>query len=415
MMSLFKKRLVIYGIIAIGLFLLGMLIQQLLSNTENTAKSTSPSVDKQQPLYWVAPMDPTYRRDKPGKSPMGMDLVPVYADAANDNTISISPSVEQSLGVRVANVVKQTLAKQINTVGYVMEDEDHIEHIHTYTDGWIKRLLVKAAGEHVKRGQLLFKLYSPTLVNAQEEYVLALNSNNKALINAAHKKLLSLGVSEQHIQQLTKTKKATQLIKIVATQDGIIAKLNVREGMYVKPDTELLTLENLSQIWIIGDVFERQASDVKKGQRAEAKLPYLPGRKWHGHVDYVYPILDPVTHTLKVRLRFDNPDEELKPNMYADIKIFAASENDVLAIPRQAVIYTQSGARVIVSLGNGKYQVKPVTLGIESGDQIAVLSGLTEGEHIVISAQFLIDSESSLTASFNRLDAASDNSKPSHH
>jgi len=187
--------------------------------------------------------------------------------------------------------------------------------------------------------------------------------------------------------------------------------------MYVKPDKVLLSLEDLSHIWVIGEVFERQSQWVKEGQPAQARLPYLPGKKWVGKVDYVYPRLDPTTHTLKVRLIFHNPREVLKPNMYAHITIFAAPEEKALAIPREAVIYTGEGARVIVSLGQGQFVAKAVKLGIESGDKIAVLSGLEEGEQVVTSAQFLIDSESSLKASFGRLDSggSTPQSKDQHH
>ncbi len=410
-----KKYLIGAGIVAV-LFLSGMLTQYywFSANTASSHGSSDKNGASKKPLYWVAPMDPTYRRDKPGKSPMGMDLVPVYEEANNGDAVKISPAVEHNLGVRTSTVKRQPLSRQVNTVGYVMVDENRIEHVHTYTDGWVKKLLVKTTGEHVHKGQLLLELYSPTLVNAQEEYLLALKSNNKALVNASHKKLLALGVAESQIQELKNTKKSMQLVKVYAGQSGIVSALKIREGMYVKPDKDLLTLEDLSHIWVIGEVFERQSGWVKEGQQAEASLPYLPGKKWTGKVDYVYPRLDPTTHTLKVRLRFENLEEVLKPNMYADISIFALPEKDVLAIPREAIIYTGEGARVIVSLGHGRYKAKPVELGIESGSQIAVLSGLKEGEKVVVSAQFLIDSESSLKASFGRM--KSEDSKPqSHH
>jgi len=311
---------------------------------------------KDKPLYWVAPMDPNYQRDKPGKSPMGMDLVPVYADEPSDNKniVKISPQVEQNLGVRIETVLRHDIARRIDTVGYITADENRIEHVHTYTNGWIKRLLVKTTGEHVKKGQLLLELYSPTLVNAQDEYLLALKSGNNALIKASHKKLLALGVSEIQIKELKIKKQSMELIKIFAGQAGIVSQLHIREGMHVKPNINIITLEDLSHIWIIGEVFERQAQWVKEGQPAEARLPYLPGEKWVGNIEYVYPQLDATTHTLKVRLHFNNPNERLKPNMYANITIFSSPQKNVLTIPREAVIYTEDSARVIVSLGNGQ-------------------------------------------------------------
>ena len=403
------KKNIFFGIVLTCVFLLGIGIQRYFLSSNAHAISAVSDGNQKKPLYWVAPMDPTYRRDKPGKSPMGMDMVPVFDESSQEGIVTISPEITQNLGVRTALVKRLSLPRQINTVGFITVDENQIEHVHTYTDGWVRRLLVKTTGEHVAKGQLLLELYSPTLINAQEEYVLALKSGNKSLLDAAHKKLMALGVAESQIEVLKKTKKSMQLIKIFANQGGIVSKLDVREGKYVKPDYDLITLEGLSCIWVIAEVFEKQSQWVHEGQPAEATLPYLPGKKWVGKVDYVYPRLDIVTHTLKVRLRFDNPSEILKPNMYADVTIYAASEDSVLAIPREAVIYTGDGARVIVQLAQGKYQAKTVQLGIESGDNIAVLSGLIEGEAVVTSGQFLIDSESSLKASFERLSGEKSN------
>lgn len=413
------KKFIIYTILFTIVFVLGIITQHKYRFAEQASMSEkmSESSAEKKPLYWVAPMDPSYRRDKPGNSPMGMDLVPVYAEDNTDekDIVKISPQVEQNLGVRTITVKRSTLAKRIDTVGYVTADENQIEHIHTYTDGWIRRLLVKTTGEHVEKDQLLLQLYSPTLINAQEEYLLALGSTNKTLIDAAYRKLLSLGVDKKQIQEVKKNKKPKELVSIYATQAGIVSSLHIREGMYVKPEMELMTLEDLSQIWVIGEVYERQASWVQQGQKANADLPYLPGKTWSGIVDYVYPRLDPVTHTLKVRLRFENPNEILKPNMYANITIYTQPVENVLSIPREAVIYTENGARIIVSLGDGRYRAKKIHLGIESGDSVAVLHGLSDGDQVVTSAQFLIDSESSLKASFNRM--SEDEKKPSvmHH
>ncbi len=370
---------------------------------------------KKEILYWVAPMDPSYRSDKPGKSPMGMDLVPVYKDAdhaSSEGVIKISPAVEHNLGVKTSQVEKRDLSRMINTVGSVLVDENNIEHIHTYTDGWIKTLSVKTTGEAVKKGQLLLELYSPALNHAQEELLLALKNNNTSLISAGEKKLLTLGMDQSQIKQLVKDKKVFERVKLYSTQNGIVSKLNIREGKFVKPDTDLLTIEDLSKIWIIADVFERQAGWVAKGQKAIATFSYMPGREWVGEVDYVYPELDSKTHTLRVRLSFDNPGLQMKPKMYANIKIFGDATKDSLAIPRSALIRTGSEDRVIISLGNGKFKAQKVKIGIESGDYYQVLSGLKVGDNVVTTSQFLIDSESNLKASMNRM-LHEKNSKPS--
>ena len=378
---------------------------------------TKPTTTEKKPLYWVAPMDPTYRSDKPGKSPMGMDLIPVYAEETkmDKNIVHISPQIEQNLGVRTEEVKRQDIARQIRTVGYITADENRIDQIHTYTDGWVKNLYVKTTGDHVKKDQLLMEIYSPTLVSAQDEYLLALNSGNKILLSASHKKLLSLGVSENQIQELKKKKKSMELIKIYSTQPGIVSKLHVREGMYVTPNMNLITLEDLSHIWIIADVFERQSQWVKEGLPAEATLPYIPGKKWRGKVDYVYPQLESTTHTLKVRLHFSNPEETLKPNMYANVIVFAAPLKNVLTISRSAIIYSGEGARVILSLGEGKYTVQDVHVGIESGERIVILGGLKEGDKVVTSSQFLLDSEANLQASFERINTKKMNKKMEGH
>lgn len=368
--------------------------------------------DEPEILYWVAPMDPGYRRDKPGKSPMGMDLVPVYADqaGATGDVVSIEPAMEQNLGVRSAKVERGPLWRRIDTVGYVAFDERKISHLHLRTDGWIEKLKVKSNGERVKKGDLLFELYSPDLVNAQEEYIQALRGNNAYLNEASRDRLEALGVSNEQIKQVAKELRASQRIRIYANQDGIVDSLNVREGMYVKPATEVMALADLSSVWLLVDVFERQSEWVALGQPAEVRLGYIPGRIWEGKVEFVYPTIDPKTRTLQARLVFTNPDEALKPNMYADVTIYAGPKNDVLSIPREALIKTGDQPRVILNLGDGRFKARKVVAGIESGDYVEIVSGLQEGDLVVTSAQFLIDSEASLKASFSRMDGS--NSSP---
>jgi Cu(I)/Ag(I) efflux system membrane fusion protein len=370
--------------------------------------------DDREVLYWVAPMDPDYRRDRPGKSPMGMDLVPVYADASGDaGTVSIDPAVVQNLGVRTAEVVRSRLRRRVDTVGYVAFDERKISHIHLRTDGWIEKLYVKSDGARVRRGQLLFELYSPELVNAQEEYIQALRGKNEYLQQASRERLQALGVSTAQIDSLGKTRRASQRVAIYASQDGIVDSLNVREGMYVKPATEVMALADLSSVWLLVDVFERQSDWITPGLPAQVRLGYLPGRVWEGEVEFVYPTIDPKTRTLRARLRFDNPDEALKPNMFATVSIHAGPQQQVLAIPREALIKTGDDQRVIVALGEGRFQPRAVTVGMESGGLVEILTGLREGERVVTSGQFLIDSEASLKASFTRMQPRDDASVPS--
>ena len=369
------------------------------------------------PTY-TCPMHPQIIKDEPGSCPIcGMDLVPMTPEqtaalAGVDVEVKISPTVEHNLGVRTAKVVRDTLWRRIDTVGYVDFDENHISHIHLRTNGWIEKLYVRSEGERVTKGQLLFEVYSPELVNAQEEYLQALNSGNKRLIAASDERLLALGISAQQIDSIKKTRKVSQYVQVYAQQEGILAKLNVRDGMYVTPQLEVMSLAELSSVWLLAEVFESQADWVRVGQPADVRLSYLPGRVWEGEVEYVYPSLNPKTRTLKARLHFDNPDEALKPNMFADVTIYGGPKKDVIVIPREALIRTGTEERVILSLGEGRYQPRPVVAGIETGDWVEILSGLKQGETVVTSGQFLIDSEASIKASLQRMTSATEQTPP---
>jgi Cu(I)/Ag(I) efflux system membrane fusion protein len=377
------------------------------------APAESPA-ETEKPLYWVAPMDPNYKRDKPGKSPMGMDLVPVYADEnAQQNVVSINPEIVQNLGVRTANAEKTRLWRGIDTVGYVDYDESRVSHIHLRTEGWIENLTVKSEGERVNKGDRLFDLYSPELVNAQKEFVTALASGNKSLIRASQARLSALGVADEQIEQVRKTREARQHIRVYAPQDGVVSALMVREGMFVKPSMNVMSLGDLSTVWLLAEVFERQSDWVKVGQAAEVRLAYLPGKLWQGKVEYIYPSLDPKTRTLKVRLRFDNPDEGLKPNMYASVRIFGGPKENTIVIPLEGLIRTGRDERVIIALGDGRFEARDVVAGIESGDYVEIVRGVDEGEAVVVSGQFLIDSEASMRASLKRMDPSNDDAPAS--
>ena len=354
--------------------------------------------------YWVAPMDANYRRDKPGKSPMGMDLVPVYIQTGDDaGAVIISPAMVQNLGVRTAMVERGRLGRMIDTVGYVSFDESLIGHIHLRIEGWIEKLYVSNEGERVKKGDPLFELYSPTLVNAQEEYLEALKTKNKRLIRSSRDRLSSLDISSDQIDKLGKTRKVKQHVTFRAPQDGIVTSLNASKGMFVKPATRIMSLVDLSKVWVQVEVFEQQTGWVKQGQPAEMTLSFLPGQTWQGDVVYVYPELDKMTRTLRVRLQFDNPDESLKPNMYANVKLYSGIKQDILFVPREAIIDSGRMKRVLVAKEGGKFYAREVKTGIESGEYTEILDGLQEAEKVVVSGQFLIDSEASLKGSMSRM------------
>ena len=374
----------------------------------NTRSDTTSEGEKK-PLYWVAPMDDSYRRDKPGKSPMGMDLVPVFEEtgAASDaaGTVTISPAVENNLGVRTAAITKGSLNTEVHTVGYIQYDEDSLIHIHPRVEGWVETLHLKASGEPVEKGQPLYTLYSPQLVNAQEEYIIALRRNDQALISAARDRLSALQLPESQINAVASSRQVKQNVTFYAPQSGVVDVLQIREGFYVKPGTTVMSIGKLDEVWVEAEVFERDASLIQQGQKVTMTLDYLPGKTWQGKVDYVYPALNSQTRTLRVRLKFANTDNLLKPNMFANVTLYAEADEPTLNVPLSAVIRTGKQSRVVLALGDGKFRSVEVETGLTDGEQIAVVSGLTMDDRVVTSAQFLIDSESSKTSDFQRMTA----------
>jgi len=364
--------------------------------------------EEKKPLYWVAPMDSNYRRDKPGKSPMGMDLIPVYEDESSTDdfgpgAVRVAPHVVNNLGVRTAPVELENMHTEISTVGYVQYDEDKLIHIHPRVDGWIEKLYVKAEGDPVEKGQPLYSLYSPQLVNAQEELLIALKRNNGSLVTAAKDRLKALQLSAGLIKELEQTKKVQQTITFYSPQAGVVDGLKIREGFYVKPGDTLLSIGKLDQVWVEAEVFERDAALIKEGLPVSMTLDYLPGEDWTGVVDYVYPALNSKTRTLRVRLKFGNPDFQLKPNMFAQVSIHANQADIAIIVPKEAVIRTGKQDRVVLALGDGQFKSIEVTIGRVDKDSIEILSGLNEDDVVVTSAQFLIDSESSKSSDFKRM------------
>lgn len=373
---------------------------------------TAPAAEKK-PLYWVAPMDPNYRRDKPGKSPMGMDLIPFYEeeDSGADvgpGAVRISPDVVNNLGVRIAPAQLGALRSEIRTVGYVRYDEDQLVHIHPRVSGWIEKLYIKASGDPVKKGEPLYSLYSPELVNAQEELVMALERKKTRLIRAAEDRLLSLRVPSSVIRKIKTTKGVMQDITFYAPQNGVVDNLNIRQGFFVKPGSTIMSIGTLEQVWVEAEVFERQVSGVAVGLPVTMTLDYLPGEEWKGVVDYVYPTLNAKTRTLRVRLRFENKNGLLKPDMFAQVAIHQESSEDSLLVPKEAVIRSGRSNRVVLALGDGRFKSVNVKVGRFDEQSAEILSGLSAGENVVTSAQFLIDSESSKTSDFKRMNHSED-------
>ncbi|SEG44332.1 efflux RND transporter periplasmic adaptor subunit [Vibrio hangzhouensis] len=382
--------------------------QYLGGHDMSSMSGNTESKEADEPLYWVAPMDPNYKRDQPGKSPMGMDLIPVYADdlsGANDKpgTVKINPAVENNLGVKTEVVKQEKLSPRIETVGYIAFDESRLWQTNVRVSGWVEKLYINAVGERVNKGDVLFKLYSPELVKAQEELLNAHRTGRNSLIRGATERLTTLGVDQQQIRQIVRQGKASQTIDIKALGNGVVATLNIREGGYLSPAQSVISAGPIDEVWVDAEVFERQAEWIKAGSQATMTLDALSGREWQGEIDYVYPILDPATRTLRVRLKFANPDYQLKPNMFANIALQPITEQSVLTIPRSSVIRSGGMTRVVLSEGEGKYRSARIEIGREARDRVEVLQGLTLEDTVVTSAQFMLDSESSQSADLSRI------------
>lgn len=402
------------GLIAFGL---ASLLLSDSSKHGNGESAHSDEADNKVPLYWVAPMDDSYRRDKPGKSPMGMDLVPVYANddatSAKSNerspgTVMIPPNVQHNIGVKVAPVTIGTLQQTVTAVGNVAYDEDSIVHIHPRVSGWVDRLFIKSQGEQVEKEQALYTLYSPELVSAQEEYVLALKRGDARLIDGAAERLRTLGLSMSVIEALQKTRRVTQTVTFNAPQSGVVEALNIREGFYVQPGTTLMSIAQLDTVWVIAEVPEKYAQIIAPHNSAVVTLDEMDhgyDAKWESHVEYIYPSLSETTRTLKVRIPLNNNNHTLKPNMFAHVGIKPTQRKAALLVPRSAVIRTAEGAKVVLSDGDGNFKSVSVTLGQSDSTHFEVVEGLLPEDDVVVSAQFLIDSESSKSSDFERMNA----------
>ncbi len=357
---------------------------------------------------YVCPMHPQIVRNEEGSCPIcGMDLVAKMIDASAGKrpVVEISNAVINSMGVRTAAAHSTTLWKYIETVGRIDYDETRLVHVHPRASGWMEKLNLRAEGEPVKRGQLIGRLYSEEILSAQVDFLIALDqSSSKVKIEKARNRLRLLGVTEGTISAIQKRRESFNTVPVVSNADGVVTMLGARQGMYVTPEMEIVTIADLSRIWVLVDVYEHQIDWLNHGLSAEIRVPAYPGRVWEGAVEYIYPELDPRSRTLKVRLAFDNPDGLLKANMFAEVVIYGGPKRDTLAVPAEAVIETGQRSSVVLALGDGRFQPVDVVTGMASNGMVEILSGIDAGNQVVTSGQFLIDSESSLQASFLRMD-----------
>lgn len=330
---------------------------------------------------------------------------------ADANLMTIAPERLQSIGVKFQEAVRQPLDKLIRTVGRVEIDERLVGRVNLKFEGWIEELLVSAIGDHVKKGQRLFTIYSPDLVATQEEYLLALQSYRelgqsefpevargaKELLEATRRRLQLWDIRKNHIQDLERTGTVLRTLPIHSPATGTVIRMEARTGTFVTPGTELYFIADLSRIWIQADIYEYELPSIKLGQGASVTLSYDPNTKLHGQVAFIYPTLDPKTRTVKVRFELDNPGEILKPGMYANVEL-KIPLGTKLVVPRDAILESGKRQLLFIHHGGGQLEWRNAMLGARAGDWVEVIEGLKEGDHVVTGANFLIDSESQLKA-----------------
>jgi len=365
--------------------------------------------------YYKDPMHPWITSDQPGKSPdCGMDMVPVYEGDSGIKGIKIDPTVVQNIGVETEEVQRRRLTRTIRTVGRVTYDETKLYNVNTKIMGWVENLYVDYTGKAIKKGDRLLDIYSPELVNTQEEYLLALRYRDQLLesnveearkgaedlVQSAKRRLLNWDIPSEDIDAIEEARAPNKTMTVYSPADGIVMEKMIVNGQSIEAGMTLYKIADLSDVWILADVYQYELPWVKLNAPAELELSYLPGRVFKGRITYIYPFLSEETKTVKVRIEVQNPEGQiiLKPDMYATVRIKSPLVVKDVAVPDQAVIRSGERNIVVVSLGGGYFDPREVTLGVTADGYDQVLEGLKEGEHIVTSSQFLIDSESNLKA-----------------
>ncbi|MBI4445565.1 MAG: efflux RND transporter periplasmic adaptor subunit [Acidobacteria bacterium] len=373
-------------------------------------------------LYWVDPMHPQYKSDKPGKAPdCGMDLVPVYADQeptqeVPENWIQIPTGKQQLMGVRYGTVTRMPLEETVRTVGRISYDETRITRVHPKIDGWIEKVHVDFTGQFVRKNQPLLEIYSPALVATQNEFLLAarardslsqssfkeISSGSRSLYEAARQRLLLWDVDEATIERIEKTGEIKKALTLFSPVSGFVLERNAYDRQRVTSETELYAIADLSNVWVLADVYEYEMPLLRIGQTAQLDLAYLPGQILQGRVDYIYPQLDPDTRTLKVRIQVPNTGYVLKPDMYVNVT-FRAGHGTQVTVPSEAVMDSGTEQIVFVAHDRGFFEPRKVTIGAEVDGYYVVRAGLQPGEKVVTSANFLVDSESRLKAAMGAM------------
>lgn len=396
------------GLLAGGAYQLG---RQHGDGHQFDAAAQAAPADGRRVLYWHDPMVPGQRFDKPGKSPfMDMQLVPVYADdGADDGSVRISSRVQQNLGVRTAEVVRGELGQQLEAVGNVLYNEREQAVVQARSNGFVEKLHVRATLDRVRRGQPVVDIVVPEWVAAQEEYlgVLAMQGNGmQAVAEAARQRMLLAGMSEAQIAQVEKTRRVHARATITAPISGVVTELDVREGMAVGMGMPLFRINGIDSVWIVAELPEAVAARVRPGQAVEARATALPGEIFKGKVGTLLPDVSASTRTVRARIEVANRDARLVPGMFANIRFSTETRRNVLLVPTEAVIATGTRTVVLVAGEEGRFSAVDVEPGAEVNGQTEIVRGLEAGQKVVVSGQFMIDSESSLKGSVARMNDA---------
>ena len=452
------------NIIWLGIVLIVIIGQWSINEFNIVDRLFSGGQDKsgREVAYWVAPMDPNYTSDKPGKSPMGMDLVPVYKDelpgqeghqhseegvagvdyyytcgmhpnvhelepgdcpicgmklvkknvsaSGAPGQVSIDPVTIQNMGIQSVSVKTMELTRTVRAVGIITYDERLVSSVTTKISGWAEKLYIDFKGQNVKKGDPLIEIYSPELVSTQEEYLQALEyaeqykktsfseaiNQSQQLLKSTRRRLELWDISDEQIEELERTKKVKKTMTLYSPINGIVTHKGLNEGDKVMPNMHIYKISDITKVWVNADVYEYELPWLKTGQEATMTLSYLPGREFEGKISFIYPYVEAKTRTVKVRFEFPNRNLELKPDMYANVTLNSVMEKPEIVVPVSAVILSGERSVVILALGEGKFEPREVTPGMQTGDYYSIVRGLHGDEKVVISAQFLIDSESRL-------------------
>ena len=412
--------LVVAGLVAAagyGLYSAGMQRGMKLTGPNSadaggdTRKADTPDPGSRKVLYWYDPMYPDKKFDKPGKSPfMDMQLVPKYTDEqAEPGTVTISPRIVQNLGVRTTQARRGAIEQRFETVGSVAYNERGVVQLQARAAGFVEKLYARAPLDPVAKGAPLVQILYPEWAGAQEEYLLLKKSdaaNVRALALAARQRLLLLGMSEEEVRAIEREGRVRQRFTRYAPISGVIAELGVREGMTVMPGMTLFRIVDLSTVWVNAEVPEAQAASVRPGSRVEARVTAYPDTAFEGRVGAILPEVNPATRTLRARIELANPGARLKPGMFATLSFAGDRSGETVLVPTEALIRTGRRNVVILALEEGRFRAADVEVGGEAGGQSEIRKGLRPGDKVVLSGQFLIDSEASLSATVERLEGA---------